>query len=199
MEGVAVTRAEFAQRLGAAATDDFSSAGNAPVVIDEQDPVRFRRQFAAAAAGRGPVFLTNPEWGSEERAEFDRTVSQRPTSWDPERGWLMIPTGGTTGGIKLARHDQHTIGAAVAGFAGHFGLPRINAVGVLPLHHVGGLMGWLRVAMTGGEFRDEEWKQLETVPPVDRGGTIGSSRWCRRNSVACWSRTSDGTGCAGLA
>ena len=75
----------------------------------------------------------------------------------------MIPTGGTTGEIKLARHDQHTIAAAVAGFAVHFGISCINAVGVLPLHHVGGLMGWMRTALTGGEFRDEDWRRLQTV------------------------------------
>ena len=146
-------------------------AGSAPVVINEQEPVEFRRRFLAAAAGRGPVFLANPAWGSEERAEFDRFVSQVPTNWDAERAWLMIPTGGTTGGIKLARHDQHTIAAAVAGFAAHFGISRINAVGALPLHHVGGLMGWLRAALTGGEFRDEDWQRLKQEP---RGTSPGN-------------------------
>jgi O-succinylbenzoic acid--CoA ligase len=76
-------------------------------------------------------------------------------------GWLCIPTGGSSGRLKLARHDQDTLHPAVRGFAAHFGVTRLNAVGVLPLHHVGGLMGWLRCALTGGEFLDLEWKTLE--------------------------------------
>jgi O-succinylbenzoic acid--CoA ligase len=77
------------------------------------------------------------------------------------RGWLMIPTGGTGGRIKFARHDEDTIAAAVRGFTVHFSLPRVSAVGVLPLHHVSGLMAWLRTALTGGTFQSCEWKRVE--------------------------------------
>ena len=73
----------------------------------------------------------------------------------------MIPSGGSGGGVKFARHDEETIGAAVRGFCAHFGLTRVNAVGVLPLHHVSGLMAWMRCALTGGEFVPWDWKRLE--------------------------------------
>ena len=41
----------------------------------------------------------------------------------------MIPTGGTGGEIRFARHDASTIEAAVRGYAAHFGAERIHAVG----------------------------------------------------------------------
>ncbi|MDQ5980846.1 MAG: o-succinylbenzoate---CoA ligase [Verrucomicrobiota bacterium] len=76
-------------------------------------------------------------------------------------GWLMIPTGGTGGQLKFARHDEQTITAAVRGFTKHFGLSQVNAAGVLPLHHVSGLMAWLRCALTGGDYVPLGWKQIE--------------------------------------
>jgi O-succinylbenzoic acid--CoA ligase len=39
---------------------------------------------------------------------------------------------------------------------------RINAVGVLPLHHVSGLMAWLRCALTGGCYEPWSWDDLES-------------------------------------
>jgi O-succinylbenzoic acid--CoA ligase len=89
----------------------------------------------------------------------------------------MIPTGGTSGQLKFARHDEETLGAAVGGFARHFGLAQVNSVGVLPLHHVSGLMAWLRCAMTGGEYLPLDWKAVERgelphVPTKTAGWTI---------------------------
>jgi o-succinylbenzoate---CoA ligase len=49
----------------------------------------------------------------------------------------------------------------VGGFCRHFALDQVNAVGVLPLHHVSGLLAWLRCALTGGEYRPLDWKAVE--------------------------------------
>ena len=73
----------------------------------------------------------------------------------------MIPTGGSSGTLKFTRHDQDTLAAAVRGFVQHFALARVNAVGVLPLYHVSGLMAWMRCALTGGEYRHCDWKKIE--------------------------------------
>ena len=78
-----------------------------------------------------------------------------------EDGWLMIPTGGTSGRVRFARHDAASIAAAVRGFTRHFELPQVNAAGLLPLHHVSGLMAWMRCALTGGEYRPFDWKTIE--------------------------------------
>ncbi len=76
-------------------------------------------------------------------------------------GWLGIATGGTSGGVKFARHDERTLTAAVGGFCAHFGIERVNAVDVLPAYHVSGLMARVRCAATGGRHLAWSWKQLE--------------------------------------
>ncbi len=106
----------------------------------------------------GNVFLSNPSWGPAERAELDRLAEQGESG---DRGWLMIPSGGASGGLKFARHDGWTLSAAVEGFCGHFELGPVNSVGVLPLHHVSGLMAWMRCALTGGKYIPWPWKDAE--------------------------------------
>ncbi|HET7537762.1 MAG TPA: AMP-binding protein [Candidatus Didemnitutus sp.] len=127
--------------------------------ITEASPEKFMARFAQAVAGDGEIFLGNPAWGEAERAQVQKLLDDHPGE-NVQNGWLMIPTGGTSGEIKFARHDSVTIGAAVRGFAQYFGLQKVNAVGVLPLFHVSGLMAWLRSALTGGEYLIGDWKQI---------------------------------------
>lgn len=149
-------RFELARLLGA---DLAVGEGAARTVIEEREPGRFREKFAAAVAGGGQVFLADPNWGQAERAQLAKLVAA-PEEDDDGRGWLMIATGGSSGRMKLARHDEETLAAAVRGFAAHFGVARVDAVGVLPLHHVSGLMGWLRCVLTGGEFVEGNWAEI---------------------------------------
>jgi O-succinylbenzoic acid--CoA ligase len=133
-----------------------------PAVVCEPDPARFMPAFAAAVAGSGPVFLADPAWGDAEHAVLDRLIKSKIDNQKPkiEHGWLCVPTGGSSGRIRFARHDQDTLLAAVGGFTRHFGVERVNAVGVLPLHHVSGLMGWMRCVLTGGAYRPWPWDEL---------------------------------------
>jgi O-succinylbenzoic acid--CoA ligase len=127
--------------------------------IAESSADVFMQEFAFAVDGRGEIFLGNPGWGKAERGEVEKLLEgNRPES--EAEGWLMIPTGGTSGGVRFARHDSRTIGAAVRGFTGHFGLREVNAVGVLPLHHVSGLMAWMRCAMTNGSYVAADWREI---------------------------------------
>ncbi|HRG55932.1 MAG TPA: o-succinylbenzoate--CoA ligase, partial [Lacunisphaera sp.] len=129
------------------------------VLIAEAEPRRFMAALAEAVALGGDVFLCDPNWGDNERAQLADLAS--PASPETRAdGWLMIPTGGTSGKLKFARHDGGTLAAAVHGFARHFGLARVNAVSVLPLHHVSGLMAWMRCALTGGEFLPLDWREV---------------------------------------
>lgn len=118
------------------------------------------------------VFLMDPAWPSAERNRARRLLATlaavRPRV---RQGWLGLPTGGTSGVVRFARHDEKTLAAAVAGFCGYFGLRRVNAVGVLPAHHVSGLMARVRCAATGGTYIDWQWKGLEAGKwPEMRGG-----------------------------
>jgi O-succinylbenzoic acid--CoA ligase len=110
----------------------------------------------------GFVFLTDLKWGADEQDEFGKILgmASEPTLAG-ERGWFCLPSGGTSGRLKFARHDEVTLGAAVSGFCGHFGLSRVNAVDVLPPHHVSGLLARVRCAATGGRHVGWSWKELE--------------------------------------
>jgi O-succinylbenzoic acid--CoA ligase len=116
------------------------------------------RAFADAVASGGNVFLSNPSWGAAERTELAGLVKKGGAG---DRGWLMVPSGGAGGRLKFARHDSWTLAAAVEGFCSHFELGPVNAVGVLPLHHVSGLMAWMRTVLTGGKFIPWPWKDAE--------------------------------------
>jgi len=135
------------------------------------------------------VFLCDPHWSAAQREQFKEIVEAArcaPTSHAKRHataaivaaelgtaamadeckspcwcGWLAIPTGGSSGGLKFALHDERTLGAAVRGFCAHFGVSRVNAVDCLPPWHVSGLMARLRCAVRGGVHLPWEWKRLE--------------------------------------
>jgi len=156
-------RAELSHALRAWLSQGPRAKGPGPRLISETDPQRFLSAFADAVAGDAEVFLCDPNWGTSEMAQVEAMLKSKIENQESKisRGWLMIPTGGSSGQVKFARHDQDTIAAAVDGFTRHFGLPLVNAVGVLPLHHVSGLMAWMRCALTGGEYRQLAWRGLE--------------------------------------
>lgn len=166
-------------------TEDGLAGPDGPVLVSETDPRKFMVALTHAMAGTREIFLCSPVWGAHERAQLAELVKSAPSSVvcppssgaNPGLGWLMIPTGGTSGELKFARHDEETLTAAVRGFARHFGLTQVNAVGVLPLHHVSGLMAWLRCALTGGEYLPLDWKEVEdggrpVLPPKPGGWVI---------------------------
>ena len=164
-------RADLGRLLGA--SHPVGEAVSDPVMVAEADPSRFMKAFARAVLGSGPVFLADPTWGTNERAALAEMMAGAVLAEDEtERGWLMIPTGGTGGRIKFARHDQETLTAAVRGFCAHFGVEKANCVGLLPLHHVSGLMAWMRAALTGGAYLPWDWKRLEAGErPARAAGT----------------------------
>lgn len=132
------------------------------------------REFAGEALveREGACFLVDPGWGERERAQWAALAERRPDNWDGKRGWLCVPTGGSSGAMKLARHDEFTLGAAVEGFCAHFGVGRVDAVGVLPAWHVSGLMAWARCVWTGGTYRALKWKEVEAGKV--RGARVGA-------------------------
>jgi o-succinylbenzoate---CoA ligase len=131
--------------------------------MDRASLIAALRAFAGPAlVERGETcFLVDPGWGERERAQWSALSAQSPSS-DTEdgRGWLCVPTGGSSGALKLARHDEHTLGAAALAFAQHFSAPRVNALGLLPPWHVSGLLAWARCQWTGGVYTAGEWRGL---------------------------------------
>ena len=155
-------RTELVRRLGIT----LRVAAPRDVIVEEREPERFMAAFGEAMAAGATVFVADPSWGAAERARFDELTNPKLKTQNTEPrqslGWLCLPTGGSSGRLRLARHDQDTLSAAVGGCCGHFHVRQINAVGVLPLHHVSGLMAWMRCALTGGRYLPWAWTEMES-------------------------------------
>jgi len=124
------------------------------------------RQLALAtgcAVERGDfVFLRDPQGSVADQEQFARLNVAPSVPCKDGAGWLCLPTGGTSGGLRFARHDEWTLNAAVRGFCDHYGVSRVNALDVLPPYHVSGFMARVRCAATGGDHVGWSWKQLES-------------------------------------
>lgn len=77
-------------------------------------------------------------------------------------GWIMIPTGGSSGRIRFAVHTWETLMASVVGFQQYFQVEQINSCCVLPLYHVSGLMQFMRSFTSGGQLALLPSQALET-------------------------------------
>ena len=162
------------------------------------------RGLGCAEEHGGFVFLRDPHWSDAERAAAESLMHRARSpglAADSTSGWLCLRTGGSSGAGKFARHDEHTVTAAVAGFCAHFSLARVNAVGVLPPWHVSGLMARIRAAATGGRYVGCEWKALaaDRLPELDSNcpwvlslvptqlqrllGSTAATTWLRRFAI----------------
>ena len=133
-------------RFGASSFMPGPEGGPPCFILLEEDPIEFAAAFFAAVWVGQPVALANPRWGANEQSEFERLLREHPV--DP--GAILIPTGGTTGGVKLAVHDWASLCAAVEGLCDFLGGGPIHSCCVLPLYHVSGLMQIVRSFLTGG-------------------------------------------------
>lgn len=160
----------------------LSSSGAKPkIILAERQPERFLAGFLAACAANCPVFLCNPDWGTQEwqqvfdlvqpdiiRGDLNKLNLSRPSSASspssppsPNSPLIMIPTGGSSGKIKFTIHTWDTLMASVQGFKEYFQLNYINSFCVLPLYHVSGLMQFMRSFTTGGKLTILPFKALE--------------------------------------
>jgi len=157
-----ISGAAFHRKVSGARASLEKSGG--AVVIREEEPVAFAVKFFAAVSMCRPVVLANPRWGRKERSEFEELMA----SDEPAAGAIAIPTGGTTGGVKLAVHDWHSLSAAAFAVRDFLGGGAVHSCCVLPLHHVSGLMQLLRSFLSGGSIcfdqSDAEARCLSLVP-----------------------------------
>ncbi len=121
--------------------------------------------------GHNPDMPPHDLAGSNDSApSVWKSVTSEPILSEPATSepTILIPTGGSSGDIKFARHPWSSLMAAVGGFCSYFapnGEP-INAYCVLPLHHVSGLMQILRAWVSGGQVAISTFKQLEHHSPL---------------------------------
>ncbi|MCC5644244.1 2-succinylbenzoate--CoA ligase [Nostoc sp. CHAB 5824] len=156
------------------------------IILAEREPLQFLASFIAACAANCPVFLCNPDWGTQEWQQvFDlvqpdiiwgellhtptpalphspvqtRLIASLPTLHSP---LIMIPTGGSSGQIKFAIHTWETLTASVQGFTEYFQLKQVNSFCMLPLYHVSGLMQFMRSFTTAGKLAIQPFKAVES-------------------------------------
>lgn len=152
------------------------------VLLAESDPVAFLAGFIAACDAQCPVVLGNPNWTEAEWQQVFEQVqpdlcwgrsdlghSNPASPWQPAKpGWILIPTGGSSGRVRFAIHTWQTLTAAVMGFQQYFECARVNSCCVLPLYHVSGLMQLMRSLLTHGKLAIVSSKSLELeAPPFD--------------------------------
>ena len=145
------------------------------VMILEHDPLRFASAFFAAVHMRVPVILANPKW---RRVEWEKVVKlvnpavifgnspiseqARASIKHPKSGTILIPTGGSSGGVKFVIHTWETLLAACEGLSSFIGPGPINSCCVLPLYHVSGLMQLMRSFVTEGQIVFPDFKELQS-------------------------------------
>ncbi|MGJ8637915.1 MAG: AMP-binding protein [Opitutaceae bacterium] len=138
------------------------------VLIAETNPIEFAVALFAAVSLRVPVVLANPRWGRIEWDAFQSLVNPALSfgdcAFEPKKlyfdslqqGSILIPTGGTTGGVKLAKHTWSSLSVAAHAVADFLGGGPINSCCCLPLFHVSGLMQLVRSFVSVGRIRFDD-------------------------------------------
>ncbi|MBG1240351.1 2-succinylbenzoate--CoA ligase [Nostoc sp. NZL] len=157
----------------------LSARGTPPkIILAEREPLRFLASFIAACAANCPVFLCNPDWGTQEWQQVfdlvqpDIILGMGHGAWGIGNGnnniqclipnSIMIATGGSSGQIKFAIHTWETLTASVQGFTEYFQLKQVNSFCILPLYHVSGLMQFMRSFTTAGKLAIQPFKAVES-------------------------------------
>jgi O-succinylbenzoic acid--CoA ligase len=151
-----------------------ASGGPGCILVAEAEPMAFLAAFLAAVLEGRPVALGNYAWGPDEWRQVEAlglradagpggsecagTAAVEPPRLEP--GEILIPTGGSGGRVRFARHSWSTLAAAAEGFARFFDGGPVHSVCVLPLFHVSGLMQVVRALVTGGTVELVEWRDL---------------------------------------
>lgn len=151
--------------------------GTGPVLVAESNPLVFLAEFFAALLAGRPVVIGSFAWAEREWARAEEILGgdgmvfatdgvgcsatgSRAPGADLRPGEILIPTGGSSGALRFARHSWETLAAAAEGFRTHFGGGAVDSLCVLPLYHVSGLMQAVRSLMSGGTFIPLEWQRV---------------------------------------
>lgn len=173
--------------------DDWMRAESRPrVLVAESEPILFLAGVLAALAAECPVFLGNHQWTTsdwqqamqiaqpnvvfaataqnsqamiEYRSNQIKMAGDRSFDFE-QQGWIMIPTGGSSGQMRFAIHTWETLTASVQGFQHHFQLDHIHSCCVLPLYHVSGLMQLMRCLISGGTLALLPFSDLASGLPL---------------------------------
>ena len=143
---------------------EFTRSSPNFISIATRNPIEFIALLMAGLRLGIPIFLGDSQWGIKEWAQVNILTAR--VDRELHRDWMMIPTGGSSGDIKFAIHTWETLSASVWGFQEFYGVTEINAVCVLPLYHVSGLMQLFRSLLTNGKLLVLDYQQLWQNPDL---------------------------------
>ena len=150
------------------------------VMIAENDPNKLFPFFFRLLFNGCHIFLGNPDWGmirwleaialikphlvigdlpEEVKTEYEKNRESAVVCHD-HGPRILLPTGGSTAGLRFAIHHWEQFEIAVSGFQKHFKTEKINNCCVLPLYHAGGLMQTLRSVLTDGALVFPSWSRI---------------------------------------
>lgn len=144
-------------------------------LIAESEPLDYTAAFFASVHSGVPVILANPKWQQFEWVQLFEQVNPAIVFGDsgilkmtgslkaknPGVGMILIPTGGSSGKLKLAIHTWETLVVAGEGVWTFLENKPIHSCCVLPLYHVSGLMQLVRSFISGGRIALTHYKLLE--------------------------------------
>lgn len=162
------------------------------VLIVERDPRAFVGAFLTAVERDCAVFLADPDWNVARMecllklirphlvigtlpSETHNALGAHDCS-EGARPAIMIPTGGSSWGIRFAVHTWDTLRIAAEGFWSCFGREPLNFSCMLPLYHVSGLMQVMRTLISGGDLSFHDYTSLLAgrLPECDPANTFTS-------------------------
>ena len=127
------------------------------VVVSEADPVRFCAILFAGLAENLPIWLRPPFPSQDDDRRFSEILNlnrKRPA------GSLFVATGGTSGGLRFARHSWKSMEAAALCLHRTVGSQALQSWCCLPLRHVAGFMQVVRAVVTGGDVFFGQYRDL---------------------------------------
>jgi o-succinylbenzoate---CoA ligase len=132
------------------------------ISIATPDPIEFIASLMAGSRLGLPIFLGNSRWGTAEWERFAKLTAC--VNRQQHRELMMIPTGGSSGGLKFAMHSWETLSASVWGFQEFYKVNAVNCICTLPLYHVSGFMQLCRSLLTDGKLLISDVYQLDSSP-----------------------------------
>ncbi len=147
------------------------------ILVQKKDNyIDFLAAFVATIITNCHVFLCDQRWQLKEWKEVLNLIqphlilgmdlnytgkNQQNNLRLPNQNLIMIPTGGTSGNIRFAIHTWETLSASVQGFSEFFDVQKTNSFCILPLHHVSGLMQFIRSFLTQGQIIIYPYRDLK--------------------------------------
>lgn len=144
------------------------------LLINESDSLSLLTVFLAGIAAQFSLLLVNPQWRERELKQLNELIQ---TNLEYKEGkisknishttnisnlpLIILPTGGSSGKVRLVTHTWQTFANAALGLYHYLGKKPLNSYCLLPLYHVSGLMQFFRSFLTQGKLCITPYQQLK--------------------------------------